>query len=219
MDARNARCSRSSNSLSSRHAPSVALPFSGRGKKLLPFSANNPLCPPSIRLRTAYFQYAACTVSSHILCRPAPGRQAASLALTPRIACLRLGPCQAFFSYASSSNLNTSSWVFTVSTPSAKASFAAIFRLARSLFSHAISLRYSPLGSYAASISLAFLLSGSSLCGLSSFFSAERSHILHNFSANKLFRLKICKSVSKQMALTIFTLNTYEKTRGFAIHA
>jgi len=112
--ARNARCSRSSNSLSARHAASVALPFSGRGKKLLPFNTNAPRFPPSIRLRTAYFQYAACRVSSQILCRPAPGRHAACFALTPRIACLKLGPCQVFLLYASSNSVNTSSRVFTV---------------------------------------------------------------------------------------------------------
>jgi hypothetical protein len=111
---RKARCSLSSNSLSVRQAVSLALPFSGRGKKLLPFNTNEPLFPPSIRLRTTYFQYAACSVSSHMLCRPAPGRHAACLALTPRIACLRFGPCQVFFLYASSSRLNSSSCAFKV---------------------------------------------------------------------------------------------------------
>ncbi len=113
---RNARCSRSSNSRSARHEASSALPFSGRGKKLLPFSANDPLFPPSIRLRAAHFQYAACSVSSQMLCRPAPGLHAASFALTPRSASFRLGPCQVFFSYASSSNANSSCLFFTVSS-------------------------------------------------------------------------------------------------------
>ena len=113
---RSARCSRSSNLLSALQAASFFLPFSGRGKKLLPFSANDPFFPPSMRLRTAYFQYAVCSVSSQMLCRPAPGRQAACLALTPRIDCLRFGPCQVFFSYASSSIFTISSRVFTVSS-------------------------------------------------------------------------------------------------------
>jgi len=131
MVARNARCSRSSNFLSARQAGSLALPFSGRGKKLLPFNTNEPLFPPSIRLRTAYFQYAACRVSSHMLCRRAPGRQAACLALSPRIAWLRLGPCQVFFLKASSNSLNTSSSVFTVYPPwrSLGGSFAVILKL------------------------------------------------------------------------------------------
>lgn len=76
---RAARCSRSSNSLSAHHAASFRFPVSGRGKKLLPFSANEPHFAPSIRLRTAYFQYAACSVSSLILWRPGPGRHAACL--------------------------------------------------------------------------------------------------------------------------------------------
>src|SRR5438034_6670588 len=73
-----ARCSRSSSFLSAFHAACVALPFSGRGKKLLPFRANDPRLLPSILRRTVYFQYAACSATSQMLWRPGPGRQAAS---------------------------------------------------------------------------------------------------------------------------------------------
>jgi hypothetical protein len=139
MVARNARCSRSSNSLSARHATSLALPFSGRRKKLLPFNANDPLFPPSIRLLTTCFQYAACTVSSQILCRFTPGRHAACSALTPRIACLKFGPCHVFFLYASSNSANTSSPIFTVSSR-----VLSIFRRNLSLDNYLILVYYVP---------------------------------------------------------------------------
>src|SRR6266550_2691865 len=70
----------------------------GLVKKLLPFNAKEPRFPPSILRRTAYFQYAACSVTSQMLCRPGPGRQAACLAVIPLMDCLRFGPCQVFFS-------------------------------------------------------------------------------------------------------------------------
>src|SRR6516225_3646065 len=108
-----ARCSRSSSFLSAFHAASVALPFSGRGKKLLPFSANDPRWWPSILRRTAYFQYAACSATSQMLWRPGAGRHAASTTDTPLSACFRFGPCQVFLSYASSNNASTSFSVFT----------------------------------------------------------------------------------------------------------
>src|SRR5215472_1601175 len=98
-----ARCSHSSNFLSAAQAASVALPFSGRGKKLLPFSANEPRLLPSILRRATYFQYAACSASSQMLCRPGPGRHAACTTETPLRDCFRFGPCHVFFSYASSS--------------------------------------------------------------------------------------------------------------------
>src|SRR5439155_12052894 len=82
--------------------------FSGRAKKLLPLSTNDPRFPPSILRRTAYFQYAAWSITSQILCRPGPGRHAACFAVTPLMDCLRFGPCQVFFSKPSSSSASTS---------------------------------------------------------------------------------------------------------------
>jgi hypothetical protein len=38
--------------------------------------------------------------------------------------------------------------------------------------------------------------------------------ILHNLVECKLFRINTCKGVSKQMTLTLFRINTYEKTGG-----
>src|SRR5947208_14560933 len=112
-----ARCSRSSSFLSAFHAACVALPFSGRGKKLLPFRANDPRLLPSILRRTVYFQYAACSATSQMLWRPGPGRQAASTIDTPLSDCFRFGPCQVFLSYASSSSASTSFGVFTRASP------------------------------------------------------------------------------------------------------
>src|SRR6266849_6821425 len=44
----------------------------GRRNQLLPLSANEPRFSPVKRRRTAYFQYAACTVTSQMLCRRGP---------------------------------------------------------------------------------------------------------------------------------------------------
>ena len=66
-----------------------------RANQLLPGRMKRPRFSPVRRRRTAYFQYAACTASSQMLCRPLAGLHAASFAVTPRSAPRRLGPCQA----------------------------------------------------------------------------------------------------------------------------
>src|SRR5216684_1440202 len=44
--------------------------------------------------------------------------------------------------------------------------------------------------------------------------SSETRHILHNLGQCKQFRINTCKSVSKQMTLTPFRINTYRKRGG-----
>ena len=107
-------------------APARATPYlpATQPRWLCLFLAAERNCSPAAqtflfsRLR---FDFAPCISNRpHALslprCYVAPhqGAIAACLALTPRIACLRLGPCQVFFLYASSSSLNTSSCAFTM---------------------------------------------------------------------------------------------------------
>src|SRR6185369_14392769 len=82
------------------HAASVV--SMGRAKKLLPGSTNEPRFSPVSRRRTTYFQYAAWSAYSQILCAPGAGRHAAIAGETPRREPARLGPCHDFLSNASS---------------------------------------------------------------------------------------------------------------------
>ena len=60
-----------------------------------PRAEKPPRFAPVSRRRTAYFQYAACTASSHALCRPGDGRHAACSSVRRRSEPFKFGPCQA----------------------------------------------------------------------------------------------------------------------------
>lgn len=100
----------------------------GRRNQLLPACGNEPLLAPVRRRRTTYFQYAAWTTISQTLWRLGPGRHAALLAPRPRIDPLRLGPCHALRSKASSMRPRSSSIRGSV--------FGAIPNLRRAIYSH-----------------------------------------------------------------------------------
>jgi hypothetical protein len=86
-----AQCIRPRRAMSSCQAASESV--TGRGNQLDPFSGKEPRFSPSSRRRTTYFQYAACSATSQMLCRPSAGRCAATAALTPRTEPRRFGPC------------------------------------------------------------------------------------------------------------------------------
>jgi len=96
MAARSARCSSASSRTVSGHDwPSAA-------NQLRPSIGKRLRGPPVIRRRTSCFQYAACSTTSRMLCRPGAGRQAACAGVTPATARRSVGPCQALPSKASS---------------------------------------------------------------------------------------------------------------------
>jgi len=85
--ARKPSCACANRSGSRRHPPSRKVPasfYAGRTNHGCLISPKPPCLSPVIRSRAAYFQDAAWTATSQILCRPSAGRQAASCALTLR---------------------------------------------------------------------------------------------------------------------------------------
>ena len=91
-----ARCISPSTATSALSA--ATLVSRGRAIQFDPSSGNDPRAPPVSRRNAMYFQYAAWTISSQILCRERPGRHAASRGVRPRMEPRRLVPCQDFLS-------------------------------------------------------------------------------------------------------------------------
>src|SRR5687768_445298 len=72
----------------------------GRTNQFEPASGNDPRAPPVNLRAAAYFQYAAWTTISQMLCRPGPGLHAACTGVTRRIEPRRFVPCHEGLRYA-----------------------------------------------------------------------------------------------------------------------
>ena len=84
--------------LSSEDPPAASV--DGRRNQFDPFSGNDPRASPLNRRATAYFQYAAWTTISQMLCRLADARHAACAAVTRRTDPRRFVPCHDGLLYA-----------------------------------------------------------------------------------------------------------------------
>src|SRR5687768_4483926 len=72
----------------------------GRTNQFDPVHGNDPRAPPVSLRAAAYFQYAAWTTISQMLCRPEPGLHAACAGVTRRIEPRRFVPCHDGLWYA-----------------------------------------------------------------------------------------------------------------------